>query len=87
MSAARTVPAEFSLYEDVAEGIAWLTRPGDPTAPEFGSGAAEGYVIALLERFEERHPEAAKEFAIIANQAKWTVGWKSFGRSALEQLG
>lgn len=58
-----------------------------PDSAWFSTGAAEGYVQALLERFESLNPQAAAELAFIANEAKWSVGWKAFGRMILEQLG
>lgn len=73
-------------YADLSPTDRPLTR--DKPSPEwFGSGAADGYVQTLLERFEERHPEAAAELAFIANEAKWSCGWRDFGRLALELLG
>jgi hypothetical protein len=63
-----------------------LTR-GKPSAEWFGSGPADCYVQALLERFEERNPTAAAELAAIATEAKWSTGWKGFGRWILEVLG
>lgn len=70
-------------YADLSPSGAPLAGP----TPFFGTGAAEGYVQELLTRFEARNPEAAAELAFIANEAKWAVGWKSFGRQVLEQLG
>lgn len=52
--------------------------------PGFGSGVAEGYVQELLESFETSYPDAAADMKFIANQAKWAVGWKSFGRMIIE---
>lgn len=52
----------------------------------FGTGAASGYVQALLEKFEATHPGAAKDLRYIANEAKWSAGWKDFGRLIIELL-
>jgi hypothetical protein len=78
--------------EDVASVYADASpTPGKPltkaTSPAgwFTSTAAEGYIQELLNRFESRHPEAARELGYIANEAKWSTGWKGFGRM-LEDL-
>lgn len=56
----------------------------------FGTGAASGYVEALLNQWETSPPDPstfALELKYIANEAKWSVGWKDFGRLILEVLG
>lgn len=63
-----------------------LTK-GKPTPSWFGSGAADGYIQTLLETFESHHPEATQDLVYILNEAKWSTGWRSFGRLALEILG
>ncbi len=91
---AKPRPQQFNAYAELSP----LTPPAPLTInsmrtlnkrPEgwFGTGAASGYVQSLLTQFEESHPEAAKELACIANEAKWSSGWKDFGRLILEVLG
>lgn len=55
---------------------------------EFMSGAAEGYIQGLLESYEQAYGiEQARALEFVFNQAKWAIGWKAFGRLALEVLG
>ena len=61
-----------------------LTK-GKPNSTWFTSTQAEGYIITLLETWARHHPEAAEELVYIANEAKWSTGWKGFGRS-IEEL-
>ena len=74
-------------YADLSPNNGQPLVRGKPSPDWFGSGPADSYVQALLERFEERHPAAAKELAAIANESKWSVGWRGFGRWILEILG
>jgi hypothetical protein len=60
-----------------------LTK-GRPNGEWFGSAPAEGYVSALIEKFAETHPEAFEDLQYIANEAKWSTGWKGLGRMILE---
>lgn len=53
----------------------------------FGTQRGEGYIMALLSTFEERHPEAAKELDAIANEATWTIGHRAFTKMILEVVG
>lgn len=53
----------------------------------FGTQRGEGYILGLLDRFEERHPEAAKELDAIANEATWTIGHRAFTKMILEVVG
>lgn len=93
MAIARPPHAAQAAYEDLsplAEGQA-LNRDRMihlNNRPEgwFGTHAGEGYVQALLLRFEERNPEAAKELEYIMNEAKWSTGYRDFGRMVLELL-
>jgi len=79
-------------YEDLSP----VDRPLDKAIMErlnakpegwFGADAlGGGYVQVLLERFASRNADAAAELAYIANEAKWSSGWKDFGRQILEVL-
>lgn len=74
------------VHPEYADVTTSESRLNGPDSSWFGTGAAEGYTQVLLERFNERHPDAASELAFIANEAKWSVGWKGFGRQMLEVL-
>jgi len=74
------------LYGDMSPTPGSPLSLGKPNADWWASAAADGYVQALLEKFEATHPEAAKDLAFIANEAKWSHGWKAFGRMILEVL-
>ena len=51
------------------------------------SREAEGYIITLIEQWCDRNPsQAGKELSFVLTQAKWSVGWKSVGRSLVDQL-
>lgn len=83
----KTATTPLEAYADLSPNKGEPLTRGKPSADWFGSGAADSYVQQLLERFEERHPDTAKELAVIANEAKWSTGWKGFGRWMLEVLG
>jgi hypothetical protein len=82
-----TATTPFEAYADLSPNTGEPLTRGKPTPDWFGSGPADAYVQQLLERFANRHADAATELAWIANEAKWSVGWKSFGRWILEVLG
>lgn len=72
-------------YADLSPTPGVPLKKGSPTREWFTSLQAEGYVQELLLRFESHHPEAAKDLAYIANEAKWSTGWRGFGRM-IEEL-
>lgn len=74
-------------YQDLSPNQGNPLERGRPNREWFGSSPASGYVQSLLERFEERNPEAALELAFIANEGKWSTGWRELGRLAEEILG
>lgn len=74
-------------YTDLSPTPGVPLRKGSPSPDWFMSPPAEGYVQELLVRFDERHPEAARELSFIANEAKWSTGWKGFGRLIEEICG
>lgn len=82
---ART-PLPVPAYEDLSPTPGHSLTKGKPTADWFGSGEGEGYVQALVARFEQRHPDAAKELRFIANEAKWSTGWRGLGHMIEEEL-
>lgn len=87
MATATTEQAQAVRYHALSPTPGVPLRRGAPDSNWFGSGPADGYVQALLEAFEKAHPEAAKDLAYIANEAKWSSGWKGFGRLILEIVG
>lgn len=83
---ARVVEAS-APYHDLSPTPGEPLERGKPNREWFGSGAGEGYTQELLARFEERHPDAARELRFIANEAKWSSGWRDMGRMVEEVLG
>jgi hypothetical protein len=87
MPTAEATPSTIATrYGDLSPTPGTPLKLGKPNPEWWASGAAEGYTQALLEAFATHHPEAAKDLAFIANEAKWSVGWKGFGRMILEVL-
>jgi len=83
------MPRIASLHTDYADlSPSPNGQPLNGPSPLWGNPAGEGYIQTLLERFEERHGvDVTRELVFIMNEAKWTTGWKGFGRLALEVLG
>lgn len=82
---ARVVTAS-EPYHDLSPTPGAPLERGRPSPDWFGSAAGEGYTQELLARFEERNPTAAAELRYIANEAKWSSGWRDLGRMIEEVL-
>jgi hypothetical protein len=56
--------------------------PFEPFSPQ-----AEGYAVTILEQWCDRNSsQAGHELRFVLTQLKWTLGWRSAGRSFLDQL-